>query len=98
MMLPCIVNSWLNTSGPTKALRGEASCARISIASTPAITKNTQAVSMKRMPRRLWLTEVKKPRQPGGSRQIASSRWCRCKAFIVPPRPTGDARTRHRAR
>ena len=43
--VPCIVKSWLYSDGPTSVLSGTASCVRITSASTPASTKNRNAVA-----------------------------------------------------
>ena len=55
-----------------KALLGVASWARISMASTPPMVKNTSASTMKRLPRILWFTADRRP-QPDGVPQIRSS-------------------------
>src|SRR5262245_38871185 len=43
-------------SGGTSVLSGNASCARMTMASTPPTTKNTSAVAMYIRPSRLWST------------------------------------------
>ena len=58
IVVPCIVNSSLNVSALTKSLSGFMSCQRISIASRPPISKNTNAVAPYRMPMRLWSVVV----------------------------------------
>ena len=67
-------------------LSGVASCARISIASTPPIAKNANAPTMNRLPMSEWLTERSTPRQPGSVRQIVVRSWWSFRAFIVPLR------------
>ncbi len=46
MIVPCIVNSWLYASGPTRSSFGWASWARITSASRPAMKKKTNDVTM----------------------------------------------------
>jgi hypothetical protein len=46
MMLPCIVNSWLNPPWLTTCWPGSNSSARISIASRPPSMKNPKDVTM----------------------------------------------------
>ena len=50
IVVPWIVNIWLNTSGPTMLLRGWKSCQRIKSASPPAITRKTTAIRTYMMP------------------------------------------------
>ena len=50
MMLPCIVKIWLYSAVSRNAPSRVASCARISIASTPPMAKNTNEVAMNRSP------------------------------------------------
>lgn len=63
-------------SGPRKAAPGVASCARISIASSPPMAKNTNDATRKRMPSWLWLTEasVRQPRPVAHTRDSAAWR------------------------
>jgi hypothetical protein len=46
IVVPCIVNNWLNTSGARKSLRGEISCHRIRTASTPPTIRKTRLIRM----------------------------------------------------
>ena len=50
IVVPCIVNIWLNVSGPRKSLRGRTNCQRRSRASTPPTTRKTTAMRTYRMP------------------------------------------------
>ncbi len=43
MVVPCIVNSSLKRSGPTRVLSGRASCSRMIRASIPPIRKKMKA-------------------------------------------------------
>jgi len=43
MVVPCIVNSWLNVSALTSVLSGRANWSRMNSASRPPIRKNTKA-------------------------------------------------------
>ena len=45
MVVPCIVNSWLNVSGARKVLSGRASWIRMSSASMPPSRKKMNAVA-----------------------------------------------------
>src|SRR5882724_4927349 len=54
-------------------LFGCASCARMNSASRPALKKKKNAVTMYRMPMRLWSTVVKKPGIPGASSHTPST-------------------------
>ena len=50
IVVPCIVNSWLNVSWPRTSLRGKNSCQRISSASMPPITRKTMLIRTYMMP------------------------------------------------
>jgi hypothetical protein len=50
MVVPCIVRIWLYRSGVSSVLSGIASCARMSIASTPPSTKKTSTVARYMIP------------------------------------------------
>ena len=43
IVVPCIVNSWLYSDGPTSVFSGTASCVRITSARIPASRKNRNA-------------------------------------------------------
>lgn len=43
IVVPCIVNNWLNWSGPTMALPGDTNCTRMASASMPPTIMNTIA-------------------------------------------------------
>ncbi len=64
IVVPCIVNSWLNVSADTTVLPGRASCARMISASTPPIRKNANAVQKYSRPIRLWSVVVSQLRSP----------------------------------
>ncbi len=58
IVVPCIVNSWLNVSAETTVPFGCISWARMITASRPPIRKNTSAVTRYSTPIRLWSTVV----------------------------------------
>ena len=58
MVVPCIVNSSLKRSGPTRVLSGRASCSRMIRASMPPTRKKMKAEVPYRIPIRLWSTVV----------------------------------------
>ncbi len=72
MMTPCIVKTWAYWAASRKALLVEASCARISMASTPPIAKKTSAVTMNRLPTTVWFTADSRS-SPRPDPQTASS-------------------------
>src|SRR5690606_9529530 len=74
--VPCMVNSWLYSSGPTMSCSGSASWVRMSIASTPPTRKKNRPVTMKRSPTDVWLTAASWP-QPGQLPQTRSYSLCR---------------------
>ena len=53
MVVPCMVNIWLKTSGETRVESAEASWRRIRKASMPPRMKKMKAVTPYRMPMRL---------------------------------------------
>src|SRR6266404_7168087 len=58
IVVPCIVNMRLKTSGDTKSLCAVTSCTRMTVASMPPITRHASAYTMYMMPSRLWSTVV----------------------------------------
>src|SRR5690606_5481163 len=74
--VPCMVKSWLYSSGPTMSCSGRASWVRMSIASTPPTRKKNSPVTMNRSPTDVWLTAASCP-QPGQLPQTRSYSRCR---------------------
>ncbi len=69
MSVPCMVNSWLYWSLVRNCSPGRASSARISMAMTPAMRKNTNEVTRYIWPISLWSVVVNQlttaePRRP----------------------------------
>src|SRR5215468_6318463 len=58
IVVPCIVNSSLKTSGGTTLAWAFISCSRMTVASRPPMTRKPRAITMYMMPRRLWSTVV----------------------------------------
>ena len=58
IVVPCIVNSWLKTSGDTTCPFGPLSCQRMISASKPPIANQASAVYMYSAPIFLWSTVV----------------------------------------
>ena len=58
MVVPCMVNSSLKRSAPTRVLSGRASCRRMISASMPPTRKKMNAEVPYRIPIRLWSTVV----------------------------------------
>jgi len=67
MIRPCMVVSWLNSSGLTSCRPGLNSSARISRASTPPTISMANANSRYRVPMSLWLVAKTQRRQPVGA-------------------------------
>jgi len=67
MIRPCIVVSWLNSSGLTNCRPGWNSSARISSASTPPTISIAKLNSMYSVPMSLWLVAKTQRRQPCGA-------------------------------
>ena len=66
IVVACIVNSWLNTSGLTSWASGVASCTRMYIASMPPVRNMMKAVTPYRMPIFLWSIVVSQSQIPVG--------------------------------
>src|SRR3954451_20836596 len=64
IVVACIVNIWLYASALRILLSGDASCSRISSASTPPIRKKQKAVAPYMRPSFLWSTVKIQLRQP----------------------------------
>ncbi len=58
MIVPCIVNAWLNCSFEISCVPGRASSARMSSAIRPPIRKNTNEVTRYIVPMVLWSVVV----------------------------------------
>src|SRR5215472_17005731 len=58
IVVPCMVNIRLNTSGETKTACGTANWTRMITASRPAMTRNTSAYTMYIRPSFLWSTVI----------------------------------------
>jgi hypothetical protein len=67
MIRPCMVVSWLNSSGLTNCRPGWNSSARIISASTPPIISMVNANSRYSVPMSLWLVAYTQRRQPVGA-------------------------------
>ena len=67
MISPCMVVSWLNSSGLTTCRPGWNSSARISSASTPPTISMKKENSMYSVPMSLWLVANTQRRQPEGA-------------------------------
>ena len=70
MIRPCMVVSWLNSSGFTSCRPGWNSSARISSASTPPNISMKNENSRYSVPMSLWLVAYTQRRQPAGAS------WC----------------------
>jgi len=66
MMMPCMVVSWLNSSGLTSCRPGWNSSARMPKASTPPIISMVSENNRYKVPMSLWLVANTQRRQPCG--------------------------------
>jgi hypothetical protein len=64
IVVPCMVNNWLNVSADTTCSFGPFSCHRMIDASRPPIANQASAVYMYSAPIRLWSTVVSQLQSP----------------------------------
>ena len=64
IVVPCIVNSWLNVSADTSVPFGRISCARMTAASRPPTMKKKSAETRYSAPIRLWSMVVSQLQTP----------------------------------